>query len=225
MQTVSEEVFRFLEELKKNNNRDWFNEHKTRFKELESQMKDFYAEVEKLLMQHDDIERTKPFRIYRDVRFSKDKTPYKNHFSTVFLRRKPALRGNYYLHIEPGASELAVGFWQPVKEDLYRVRKEWEMDAEEIRAILNDKNLKKYWGVLQGEQLKTSPSGFDKEHLDIDLINYKQWYFVHSFTDEEVVSKDFAVKVDECCQHIRPFFDYMSAVLTTDLNGVSLLED
>lgn len=225
MQKIPKQALDFLELLKENNNREWFNDRKSTFKEIEDEMKKFYVEVEKLLNQKDDIQRTKAYRIYRDIRFSKDKTPYKQHFAAIFIRRKPELRGSYYIHIQPGGkSEIGGGFWKPNKEDLQRVRKEWEIDASEIKEILDDKNFKKYWGKMYGESLKTAPMGFDKDHPDIDLINYKQWIFSHSFSDEEVLAPDFAQKVAAYFQTLRAFFDYMSVVLTTDLNGVSILD-
>lgn len=225
MKTISKEALDFIKALKKNNNRDWFNERKQTFKALEEEVRSFYDEVEILLQQHDDIEKTKAYRIYRDVRFSKDKTPYKSHFAANFQRRKPKFRGGYYLHIAPdNQSRIGAGFWKPNREDLKRGRKEWEIDAEEIYEILNDKTFKRYWGEMQGETLKTAPRGFDREDPNIDLINYKQWIFSHRFTDKEVLADDFAETIDTYFKKIRPFFDYMSAVLTTDLNGVSLLK-
>ena len=225
MKSVPKEALSFLLQLQQNNDRDWFNDHKAEFKSIESEMKDFYKEVELKLQLHDQIEKTKAFRIYRDIRFSKDKTPYKTNFGASFTRRKPELRGGYYVHIQPeNKSFIAVGFWNPHKDDLYRIRKEVEMDAEEVKEILQQKELKKYWGEVEGERLKTSPKGFDKEHPAIDLLNLKQWTFTQKFTDKEVIATDFAENIDKHFQAIRPFFDYMSSVLTTDLNGVSLID-
>ena len=225
MQTIPKEALDFLEDLKNNNNREWFNERKSKFKDLEKQMKSFYAEVEMLLNKEDDIQRTKAYRIYRDIRFSKDKTPYKKHFAAIFIRRKPALRGSYYIHIQPGGkSHIGGGFWKPNREDLWRVRKEWEIDAEEIKEILTNPTFKKHWREMKGDSLKTAPRGFDKNHPDIDLINYKQWIFSQSFSDKEVLAEDFAEKTTTYFKNLRPFFDYMSVILTTDLNGVSILE-
>lgn len=224
MTKIPSEALAFLQQLEKHNNREWFNEHKPHFKALEKQMKGFYATLEGLLLKHDDIQKTKAFRIYRDVRFSKDKTPYKTHFAASFTRRKPQLRGGYYLHIAPGnRSFLGVGFWNPGAEDLKRVRKEWELDAGEIEKVLNNKNLKQHWGTLQGERLKSAPAGFNREHPNIGLINFKSWTFNHCFSDKEVLDERFAHIIDEYYQAIRPFFDYMTEVLTTDMNGASLL--
>lgn len=223
MKTIPTDVLNFLESLQKNNNREWFENEKQRFKKLEKQMKSFQAEVAFLLSMHDEIEDFKSYRIYRDLRFSKDKTPYKTHFGAYFMRKKPALRGGYYLEITPGKSLAGAGFWKPSKDDLYRVRKEWETDPEEIQAILQNPDFKKHWGSMQGDQLKTAPRGFDKENPNIRLINYKQWLFSRTYSDREVLSENFAETVNQQFRTIRPFFDYMSEILTTDLNGVSIL--
>ena len=101
------------------------------------------------------------FRIYRDVRFSKNKAPYKTHFGGAFHRTKPRLRGGYYLHIAPNnESFIATGFWEPNKEDLFRIRKEFEMDDTEMRKILNNKAFKNIWGELVGDEVKVSTKGF-----------------------------------------------------------------
>ena len=182
-------------------------------------------QIEENLQIHDKIEKAKMFRIYRDVRFSKNKTPYKNHFGIAFHREKPALRGGYYLHLEPDNSFLGVGFWAPNPADLFRIRKELEFDADELKTLMADTTFKKYWGKLSGDEVKTAPKSFSKEHPNIDLIKKKQYVFVKNFSDKEVLSPVFIKEIDTHFQKIRPFFDYMSNILTTDLNGVSLLED
>jgi len=222
--TISKEVFDFLTELKKNNNRDWFEAHKPAFKKHKSDIKSFLEAVKDNLNHHDEIEKMKLFRIYRDVRFSKDKTPYKAHFAGSFSRLGAHLRGGYYIHIKPGESFLATGFWAPNKEDLYRIRKELEMDASEFRGLINQKEFKTIWGELSGDEVKTAPKGFDKEHPDIDLIRKKQFVFVRNFTDKEVLSSSFLDEVDRSFKAIRPYFDLMSDILTTNLNGESILE-
>ncbi|TJY33401.1 DUF2461 domain-containing protein [Pontimicrobium aquaticum] len=223
-ETIPREVFSFFKRLDKNNNRDWFNDNKPEFKELEKEVKQFYNQLYERLNTHDEVDKLKMFRIYRDVRFSKDKTPYKTHFGGSFHRKKPELRGGYYLHIQPNnESFIATGFWQPNKDDLFRIRKEFEMDAREMRAIMSNKKFKLVWGDLVGDELKTAPKGFDKEHENIDLIRKKMYIFTRKFTDKEVTSKNFLNTVDDSFKTIRPFFDYMSDVLTTNLNGESLI--
>ena len=177
------------------------------------------------LNKHDKIDKYKLFRIYRDVRFSKDKTPYQPHFAASFSREGKELRGGYYLRIRPNnESFVGGGFWDPNKEDLLRIRKEFELDATEIRRVLADKKFQTTFGTkLEGSELKTAPKGFDKNHPNIDLIRKKGFIAVRNFTDKEVLSSDFLEVVDESFKNLRPFFDLMSAILTTDLNGESLV--
>jgi len=216
-------LFTFFTALSKNNNREWFTEHKSEFKALEAQVKVFGNTLSERLNVHDSIDRFKLFRIYRDVRFSKDKTPFKTHFGLTWHRTKPALRGGYYLHLAPNNNFLACGFWDPNPADLMRIRKEWELDAASFREVVDSPDFKNVWGSLQGNTLKTAPRGFDKQHPDVDLLRYKQLIFSISFTNKEVASSDFMDTVQYALQSARPFVDYMSEVLTTDLNGESLL--
>ncbi|MEX6625771.1 DUF2461 domain-containing protein [Tenacibaculum salmonis] len=222
---LEKSTLQFLKDLKENNNRDWFAEQKTTFAEVQNKAKDFYGHIRADLELADSIDKFKLFRIYRDVRFSKDKTPYQPHFAGSFSRKGNHLRGGYYLRIRPGGeSFLAGGFWEPNKEDLLRIRKEIEMDASEFRAILNNSEFVKNFGnKFEGAELKSAPRGFDKNHPDIDLLRKKGFIAVRNFTDKEVLSKDFLSEINTSYKALRPFFDFMSEILTTNLNGESLI--
>jgi len=223
--TIPKSAFSFLTELGKNNNREWFNENKPKFKEQEAIVKSFFNHLMEEMNEHDDIETVKVFRIYRDIRFSKDKTPFKKSLSGSFKRATPSLRGGYYLHLEPGATMIGGGFWNPSKEDLYRIRKEFEMDDEPMRKIMKSNKFKEFFGQhgLHGEELKSAPRDFDKDHPAIDLIRKKSFIVRRDFTDKEVHAKDFLDQANQTFKAMRPYFDYMSEVLTTNLNGESLL--
>ena len=220
---ITKDTLRFLNELKINNNREWFEQNKSEFKSLETGVKRFYNSLMDKMKEHDEIEKLKMFRIYRDVRFSKDKTPYKSHFAGSFSRAGAKLRGGYYLQIRPGGSFMAAGFWEPNKEDLLRIRKELELDATALRELINKPSFKNTWGELVGEEVKTAPKGFSKDDPNIDLIRKKAFIFVRNFTDKEVLNKDFMVEVNKSFKEIRPYFNLMSEILTTNLNGESLL--
>ena len=167
----------------------------------------------------------KIYRIYRDIRFSKDKTPYKIYRSCGYKRATEALRGGYHLEITPGGSFLAAGFWQPNKEDLFRIRKEFETDSSIIEDILNTANIKNTFGhFYTRNSLKVAPAGFNKNHPNIALIKKKDFIFLRQLTNKEVLSKDFYTNVINSFTAVRPFFNYMSDVLTTNLNGESTLE-
>ncbi|MEM1258285.1 MAG: DUF2461 domain-containing protein [Bacteroidota bacterium] len=221
---ITEASLEFLKKLEKNNTREWFTAHKVTFKIHENAIKMFYGAVLENLNQHDEIEKMKMFRIYRDVRFSKDKTPYKTHFAGSFSRAGASRRGGYYVRVKPGETFIATGFWEPNKQDLLRIRKEFELDASEFRNTISDPVFTSIWGELQGDGVKTAPKGFDKEHSNIDLIKRKQFIFVRNFTDKEVLSSSFVNDVDHSFRAIRPYFDIMSSILTTNLNGESLID-
>jgi uncharacterized protein (TIGR02453 family) len=222
---LEKSTFHYLENLHKNNNRDWFTETKPTFLEAQKNAKEVFAEIHNKLQSHDEIEKSKMMRIYRDVRFSHDKTPYKAHFANSYSRLGKELRGGYFLRIRPGESFLAGGFWEPNKDDLFRIRKEIELDASEIRAVLEHKNYKKYFnGKFESfGELKTAPRGFDKEHKDVDLLRKKGFIAVRNFTDDEVLSEGFIQEVDKSYKALRPFFNLFSDILTTNLNGESII--
>jgi uncharacterized protein (TIGR02453 family) len=215
----------FLKRLKKNNNREWFAKHKDVYQSELENVTAFAEALRHEMQKHDQIENEKKilFRIYRDIRFSNDKTPYKTHFSGVFKRATKARRGSYYFHIEPGNSLAAGGFWGPEPADLKRIRDEFAFDASPFRKILKSKNFIKYFGKLEGEQVKTTPKGYDPNDPAIDLIRFKQFELIRRFTDKEVLKPDFVKTLNDTFKQMRPFLDYMSEVLTTDINGESLL--
>ena len=217
---LEKSTYQYLSDLKNNNYREWYHENKDVFQLAQSNAKEVYQSIRDNLEKHDDIDKFKLFRIYRDVRFSKDKTPYNPHFAGSFSRTGKRLRGGYYLRIRPGESFLAGGFWEPNKEDLFRIRKEFEFSDSEIRKILNEEKFKTiFGGKLEGKELKTAPKGFDREHTAIDLIRKKGFIAVRKISDKEVLSPDFIKNIDRSFQVLRPFFDYMSEVLITNLNG------
>ena len=177
---------------------------------------------------HDNIEtisgKKSLFRIYRDVRFSKNKAPYKTQWSSHFKRATAALRGGYYFHIEPGNCFVGGGFWGPNSEDIGRIREEIAADDASLRKIISSKSFKENFGQLEGEQVKSAPRGYAKDHPAIDLLKYKQMILWKKFTDEEALKDDFFKEVNKTFKAMRPFLDYMSVVLTTDANGVSVLK-
>ena len=217
-------TLQFLTDLQQNNNRDWFADHKPRFVAIQNDVKKLFLEMQVNLEKHDEIEKMKIYRIYRDVRFSKDKTPYNPRLAVSFSRLGKQLRGGYFLQIKPGETMIGGGFWQPEKEDLLRIRKEIELDASEFREVLNDKKFEKYFGnEFHGDELKSAPRGFDKEHPDVDLLRKKGYIAVRNFTDKQVLAPNFLEEIDNTFKAMRPFFNLFSDILTTNLNGESLI--
>lgn len=221
---IETSTLKFLKDLGKNNNREWFQAHKDQYEQTMQDVKGLAEKVKQELSKKDLIEEAKVFRIYRDVRFAKDKAPYKTNMGVHFTRATKQLRGGYYLHIEPGNSFAGGGFWAPSPEDLKRMRDEFAFDAKAIRKITASKTFIKYFGTLQGDELKTAPAGYDKNHPDIDLIRKKQFLVMRKFSDKEVADQDFIKEVVRTFEAMRPFFDHMSEVLSTDLNGQLLNE-
>ena len=231
-QGFPKEAFTFLKEIKTHNNKTWFEKHKEAY--VENVVEPGQALVEALGPRLQKVAKTVQYdssasghgsvkRIYRDVRFSKDKSPYKTNFGASFSRATARLRGGYYLHIQPGHSFVGGGFWNPNSADLLRIRKEFEMDSSHIRKIIQDKNFKKYFGDLMGDEVSTAPKGFDKNDPNIDLIRKKQFLVKHDLDDKIIGSSEMFNQVTGSYAAMRPFFDYMSQVLTTDLNGESVI--
>ena len=220
---IRKDVFHFLKKLKTNNDRDWFNDNKSNFKLIEKEIKLFGEELKNRFNEHDEIDLFKLFRIYRDIRFSKDKTPFKTHFGLTWHRTKPMNRGGYYFHIEPNNSFLACGFWDPNPKDLYRIRREIFFDSSELKKIILKNEFLHVWGKLKGNELKTAPRNFDKSHPDISLIRKKQYIFSIKYSDQEVLNDAFIEQLNLAIKTVRPFVDYMSEILTTNENGESII--
>lgn len=217
-------TLKFIKDVQKNNNRDWFNKNKPRYQEEIQLFKNFASTLNDEMSKIDHIERHKTHRIYRDTRFSKDKTPYKNHLSGSLVRATAKLRGGYYFHIEPGNSFVAGGFWAPNAPDLKRIREEIAIDDQPLRKILKSASFKKMFGTLEGDKLKTAPRGFEKDHPAVDLLRYKQFVVYRKFTDKEIKDPKFVKEIVKTYKAMHPFFNYMSEVLTTDSNGVSIID-
>lgn len=227
MAAIKKESLDFLKTLSKNNNRDWFNEHKDTYLKAHTNLVNFAGALLVEMNKHDAIEtpsgKKSLYRIYKDVRFSKDKTPYSNYWGGGFRRATKQLRGGYYFHIEAGNSFLAGGFWGPNTEDLQRIREDIDLNYADWKKMLANKILKDTFGKMLGSQLATAPRGYPKDHPAIDLLRYKQFIFKHTFSDKEVLSADFVYKANDVFKKLRLFFNYMSEVLTTDANGESIL--
>lgn len=223
MSMLSKSNLEFLKNLQQNNNRDWFTINKSVYEKHHIETINFADAVLNEMQKHDNIEtisgKKSLMRIYRDVRFSKDKSPYKTNWGIGFSRATKLLRGGYYIHLAPGESFVGGGFWNPEPADLQRMRKEISLSPKEFRAILNDKTFKNTFGELQGEKLKTVPKGFEKDDEAIDLLQFKQFLISKKFSDKEVLEPDFYKKVNETFKAMRPFFDFMSTALTTNENG------
>ncbi len=220
---IDKTTFTFLKRLAANNDREWFAEHRADYETAKQNVEGFVNALIERMNTHDSIEtpsaRKSLYRIYNDVRFSKDKTPYSPRFAGYLKRTKPMFRGGYYYWIKPGGSRIACGFGFPNSDDLRRIREDIDFNHADWRKLLRSKSIVKTFGEIQGDTVKTAPRGFQSDHPAIDLIRLKQFWFERSYTDREVLSNDFLKQVNNDFKSIRPFFDYMSDILTTNANG------
>ncbi|MFL5754340.1 MAG: DUF2461 domain-containing protein, partial [Bacteroidia bacterium] len=189
----------FLSKLSKNNNKPWFDENK---KEYDAAKKEFIAVVDKLIKnvtkfdpEMAGLEASKTiFRINRDIRFSKDKTPYKNNFgASINPGGKNSFTSGYYLHVEAGGkSFLAGGCYMPQPDQLSAIRQEIDYHPAEFKKILSNKDFVSYFKKLDEEdKLKTAPKGYEKDNPNIELLKHKHFIVVHNLTDKQVTSPDF----------------------------------
>jgi uncharacterized protein (TIGR02453 family) len=217
----------YLRKLSKNNHREWFAANRQAYEDARNNIIQLADEILHMLKATDEIEtesgKSSLFRIHNDIRFKKDKSPYKTWLAMHFTRAGKERRGGYYLQIKPGESFMAVGFWAPEPSDLKRIREDIDYNHEDWRKMLKHNGLFKFWGAMEGEQVATAPKGYSKEHPALDLLRYKQYIFTHRFTDKELQEMDIVRKIHKGFQASRPFLDYMSEVLTTDGNGVKLI--
>lgn len=231
MAQIKKSTLTFLKKLAKNNDRDWFAEHKPKYEAARENVAEFAGALLDRLRESDVLEtengKKSLYRIYRDVRFSKNKLPYKTNFAGGYTRDGKLRRGGYYFHLVPeGASDgwttsslVGGGFFGIERDDLKRIREELAVNADDMREILADPEFVRVFGEMQGDKLKTAPQGYPKDHPDIDLLRYKQFYAFRNFTDKEVLSSEFLDRSHEALLTLRPFFDYFTDVLTTDGNG------
>jgi uncharacterized protein (TIGR02453 family) len=219
------EVLQFVAQLALNNDREWFGDHKDQFLVQQGHMIAFADALLSDLRGHDELETASGKeglqRIYRDTRFSNDKRPYKTYWGGGFRRAGKRRRGGYYFHVEPGNKSFAGGgFWGPNTADLRRIREDIAFDPAPLQQILNNAAFAKAFGTMKGEQLKTTPKGFAADHEAIDLLRYKQFLLLRPFSDEEVLQAGFYKEMGRTFRLMRPFLDYMSEVLSTDINGL-----
>lgn len=203
-----ENILRFLSALNDNNNRDWFEVNKAWYQEARAE---YESTLEKFIAGLSEIDPLlgKPtvkeciFRIYRDVRFSPNKLPYKTHFGAYIAKggRKSELPG-YYLHIEPGNSLVGGGIYMPKPDVLKRIRTEIYFNAPEFKSLIESKDFKKHAISLYEDKISRPPKDFDATFPDIDLLKYKSYFVDKSLTDKEVLSKDFIQRCLSVCKGI-----------------------
>ncbi len=195
----------FLSQLSEHNNREWFQANKSAFEVSKKEVVALCTYIHNTLgKQAPEILRDDPskalFRIYRDTRFSNDKTPYKNNLGFWLAPgSKQDIRAGFYVHIQPEASFIAAGIWMPPAPELQAIRQEIYFRHEELSAVLSQSKLRKVWGDLEGEQLKTAPKGYDKDHPAIDLLKFKSLVLTKNYSNKALLSEAWK---DEVVEHL-----------------------
>lgn len=213
--TIFQKTFDFLKNLSKNNNREWFNENKSSFLEAQKNVVEYLEELIPAIAQFDEeilkLDAKKSvFRIYRDIRFSLDKTPYKTHFGASLGMGKNKKISGYYLHIEPGNSFVAGGIYHPEKDILKKIRLSIDKTPDAFLKIINDKNFKKYFTELsQEDKLQRIPQGFEKENPMEDFLKLKSYVVRYSLKDQDLMENSATEYIAKICREIKPLNDFI----------------
>jgi uncharacterized protein (TIGR02453 family) len=221
------DIIHFLSELKDNNNREWFALNKERYEETRKHFEKISSDIAFKISQFDDEIKHVDikeciFRIYRDTRFSHDKTPYKTHYG-VFIAAgggRKSVRGGYYIHFEPGASFIAVGVWCPPPELLKALRETIYENIEELKEIIEDKSFVQHFKTFYDEdKLKTAPKGFPKDFPDIELLKLKHYMVECKLTDDMFMVENISDKIVDILQIAYPLNKFLNyTVDETPLN-------
>jgi len=206
----------FLRQLKKHNDKTWFDEHRKEYETTKADFEQFVTELLRELVPVEPALATQNakdciFRIFRDVRFSKDKTPYKAHFSAYFGRGGRKWEGaGYYIHVEPGANFGGGGLWVPEPATLKAVRQEIDYGFKDFEKIINDKAFRKTFPKLDGESLQKPPQGYDASNPAIEYLKMKGWTVGAPIKDEDLTGKDAVKKVVSIFKTMQPFVDFLN---------------
>jgi uncharacterized protein (TIGR02453 family) len=210
-------ILKFLKDIKKNNDRVWFEKNKPRYLEAKQSFEDFVAalltEFSKFDSSIGGLDPKKlPFRIYRDVRFSKDKSPYKTNMGAGFSPNgKLVQEPGYYVHLEPGnKSFVAGGIYMPDATNLSKIRQEIDYNSDKLKKVTNASSFKKSFdGFDEFDKLKTMPKGYPKDHPQIELLKLKSFIVSHNFSDKEVLDPKFVKNVANYAKAIKPLNDFI----------------
>ncbi|HBK88268.1 MAG TPA: DUF2461 domain-containing protein [Cyclobacteriaceae bacterium] len=213
-------TLKFLKSLSRNNNRVWFEKNKGTYLECKESFEALVtAYLHELINFHPELAslnpKKLPFRIYRDVRFSKDKRPYKTNMGAGFSPNgKLVQEPGYYLHLEPGGSFLAGGIYMPDPTNLGKIRQEIDYNGDKLEKIMKDKSFRKWFKDFGDfDRLKTAPKGYAKDHPRIEWLKNRSFIVTHNFTDADVCNPRFVKNLSAASQAMKPLVDYMKEAL------------
>lgn len=217
-----DKLLNFLAQLAKNNNKEWFDTNRKEYEVLKKDWSVFVADLIKKIAEFDKtVSHLEPkdciFRINRDIRFSKDKSPYKTNFGAYICmagkKASVANRAGYYLHIEPNKTFIAGGLYMPEAADLKKVRQEIDYNFKEFEGIINGKNFKKHFKKLEGEKLKTTPKGYDEDNQAIEYLKHKSFIVSKAVDDMELKENGFENQLLDSFKTMKPFHDFLNRAL------------
>jgi len=218
---IQKSTIDFLKKIKTNNNRDWFEKNKSRYIAAKDDVEKNIDVIIKGIRSFDkritqELTAKKcVFRIYRDVRFSKDKRPYKNNLgASINPGGKMAIAPGYYIHIEPGKAFVAGGMWMPPAPELGKIRQEIDYNQKEFLKIINDKNFKKFFGELDtDDKLVNGPKGYPKDHPLMEILKLKSYIVVSEIKEKDVLGKNFEKTVIAICKAMQPFNNFLQRAI------------
>jgi uncharacterized protein (TIGR02453 family) len=222
---ITKEAIAFIDDLTINNNTEWMHANKKRYENFK---KDYHVYIASVLAEMKPLDKSlEPlevknctFRINRDIRFSKDKQPYKNNIGVWFTQNKNRKNSpGYYIHFEKGKSFIAGGVWCPEASELKQIRKEIEFFHDDLETVLNDSDFKKEFNSLtieENNRLKNAPKGFDINHPAIELLKFKSFTASQKIDDKLFTDKDFAKKIAKKLIALKPLNDFLSRSLETE---------
>lgn len=219
MVSIDKSTLTFLSDLRKHNDREWFLANRSRYIEAKSNFETFVQSVIDEISRFDPIlkgleAKTCTYRINRDIRFSNDKTIYKTHMGAFIVKggKKNGDRyAGYYVHVEPGNnSMIAGGAYVPPMPWLTAIRKKIDNQGSKFKKIVDDKDLKKYFGDIEGEKLKSAPKGFSRDHPDIELLKMKSYLVSRMISDKEIISDGIFSLIIKSCRAMKPLNDFLN---------------
>lgn len=218
---LTNDSLKFLKELKKNNTREWFEKNKPRYVKTQDELKVVIADWIKRFSKTDaSVAHIDPakciFRIYRDVRFSTDKSPYKTNLGGyISPGGKNSDLSGYYLHVEPGNCFFGAGIYMPQPENLPKIRQEIDYNFAEFSKIINGKKFKAFFPVLSEEmKLKRPPKGYEENNPAIEFLKLKSFVVFHKLSDADVLSPELPKKLDELSKVVYPFNAFLNRAIS-----------
>lgn len=209
-------IFQYLKELAQNNNREWFNEHRTEYEKARVEFENLLAAfISHISLFDESIKGIQvkdcTYRIYRDTRFSPDKTPYKNHFGGyINAKGKKSEHCGYYIHLQPGNCLIAGGSWCPPPKILKALRQAIYDNIEEYLSIVEDPEFKKYFPVIGETFLKTAPKGFPKDFKYIDYLKCKEISCMYSIPDSFFMAPNAVEEAEDAIRQLKRFIDFVN---------------